>query len=120
MNFDVNGRFVVVPNEQITVVVSKAKDLYLAQIDPVMGGPSWQSQMMTGPLVEMRVVAAPSASGALFTFDIRFDFRPDGSGAHDLTDFYTVQISGNASGSAAPDTITPPPIKIQGYAFVTS
>ena len=117
---DALGRLVVQPGEQITLFVTKLLNPYLAQVSPIQGASSWMSVMQPTPLSEMRLATAPTTSDMVFAFDIRFDFQPDASGAHDMTDQYTVQITGGASGTATPDVIQPPPIVSRAYVFVTA
>jgi hypothetical protein len=120
MDIDGLGRFVVSPNEQITVLVTKAKDIFLATFSNVTGANDWTNIIKPTPLSEQRTLTAPAAKGTDFNFAIQYDFRPDASGAHDMTDQYTIEITGNISGAGNTDPILPPPIKIRSYSFVTT
>lgn len=120
MNIDGLGRFVVSPNEQITVLVTKQKDIFLATFSDVAGANNWTSITKPTALSEQRTLNAPAAVGTDFSFAITYDFRPDANDVHDMTDNYTVQITASISGAAQEDTISPPPIKIRGYRFVVT
>lgn len=113
------GQFVVTAGEHITLKVTKAKDAYMARVQPIQGGPAWESQTMQTPLEEVRTTTAPPAAGTVFTFTIDFDFRPDPSFNFDPADGYTVELSGSTSGSPKPVTIKPPPSFGRGFAFTT-
>ena len=120
MNIDGLGRFVVSPNEPITVGVTKQKDIFEATFSDVAGANNWTSITKPTALSEQRTLNAPAAVETDFNFTIQYEFRPDLTFAHDMTDNYTIQITGSISGAAQQDTISPPPIKIRSYSFVTA
>jgi hypothetical protein len=120
LNIDGLGRFIVSPSEHLVVLVAKQKDIFLATFSDVAGANNWTSAANPTALSEQRTLNAPSAVGAGFNFTIQFDFRPDATGAQDMTDNYSLQLTGSISGAAQADTISPPPVKIRSYSFVTA
>ena len=123
MNLDPFGRFIINPGEKVTITVTKAKDIYLATFSALSAGVVWNTINMVTQLCEERTFHAPAGHGTGFSFNIAFNSRPDATGAQDMTDKYTVQIMGDQSGgtpNTPSDSVIPPPIKNQGYTFVTS
>jgi hypothetical protein len=77
VNIDGQGRFVVSPDEELTVLVTKLKDTFLATIsDPARAG-AWTSRSTPSALRERRTLSAAKASGTDFDFAVTYNFRPD-------------------------------------------
>src|SRR5260370_32534587 len=109
------GDLGVIPNEGITVRVTKSQLPYIASFPTSIGGGAWKTIDRPDPLTEVRTFDAPATVGAEVTLTVVFDFAPDAQGGFEATDNYQISITGNPTGQTRRSTIVPPPIGSRSF-----
>lgn len=109
--------FTVTANEAIQVEIRKTAAPYQASVSDLTGAAAWAPKPQPAGLTARGGFTAPAGAGNVVTFNVRFDFPPDATGATPPGDQYVVTIRGLPNEETRTDTIFPPPPQDRNYLF---